>query len=184
MGMGAAGLSAGFSGGMPPLQQLQAHLLRNGPLAGSLPGSPFLHHAGLYNSPFSAHQSLYMPSLQHSLNIKQEVSKNCQNFQEKIGIFKISKKILMFPFQQGESCPKSSPGVGAVSSTMEVDEHRIPSRKIKIRREPATTTSGANGDDRGEADGMKDEPDFYETNCHWTNCSMEFCTQEELVSVR
>ncbi|XP_021960212.2 transcriptional activator GLI3 isoform X1 [Folsomia candida] len=152
LGMGA-GLSGGFGGGMPPLQQLQAHLLRSGPLAGSLPGSPFLHHAGLYNSPFSAHQSLYMPSLQHSLNIKQE----------------------------GESCPKSSPGVGAVSSTMEVDEHRVNTRRIKVRREPATTTSGTNGDDRGEGD--KDEPgDFYETNCHWTNCCMEFGTQEELVT--
>ncbi len=84
--LGMAGLSAGFSGGMPPLQQLQAHLLRSGPLVGSLPGSPFLHYAGLYNSPFSAHQSLYMPSLQHSLNIKQEVNTH-QNFIQKFNYF-------------------------------------------------------------------------------------------------
>ncbi|ESO04853.1 hypothetical protein HELRODRAFT_111329 [Helobdella robusta] len=25
------------------------------------------------------------------------------------------------------------------------------------------------------------EPDFYETNCHWTGCSMQFDTQEQLV---
>jgi len=71
----AFGMAHGMSMGspMPPLQQLQAHLLRSGPLAGSLPGSPFLHHSGLYNSPFSTHQSLYMPTLHHSMNIKQEV---------------------------------------------------------------------------------------------------------------
>jgi len=71
----SAGLPPGFTtAGMPPLQQLQAHLLRSGPLAGSLPGSPFLHHTGLlHGSPFSAHQSLYMPNIHHSLNMKQEV---------------------------------------------------------------------------------------------------------------
>jgi hypothetical protein len=60
---------------MPPLQQLQAHILRNGPMGSSLPGSPFLHHTGfLHGSPFAAHQSLYMPPHLHSLNLgKQDV---------------------------------------------------------------------------------------------------------------
>ncbi|ODM91514.1 Transcriptional activator, partial [Orchesella cincta] len=149
----SAGLPPGFAtAGMPPLQQLQAHLLRSGPLAGSLPGSPFLHHTGLlHGSPFSTHQSLYMPNLHHSLNIKQE----------------------------GEMTPKASPGVGAVSSTMEVDETGI-TRKHKVRKEPATS-SGTNGDEKCDID-IKDEPaDFVETNCHWKDCGLEFCTQEELV---
>jgi transcriptional activator cubitus interruptus len=71
---------------------------------------------------------------------------------------------------------------------MDVDEHSSSghhhhghhqSRKSKVRREPATTTTcHANGDDKGD----KDEPDdFIETNCHWAGCSLEFCTQEELV---
>jgi len=84
--------------------------------------------------------------------------------------------------------PKSSPGVGAVSSTMEVDEASPSSGRkgSRIRREPATTTSGANGDDRsGDCDGIKDEPaDFIETNCHWTDCGIEFISQNELVRVR
>jgi len=92
---------------------------------------------------------------------------------------------------QGESTPKASPGVGAVSSTMDVDEpspsghhhgHHH-SRKTKVRREPATTTCVMNGEDRGDK-GFKDEPDFIETNCHWVGCSLEFCTQGELVKVR
>ncbi|CAL8109238.1 unnamed protein product [Orchesella dallaii] len=149
----SAGMPPGFAtAGMPPLQQLQAHLLRSGPLAGSLPGSPFLHHTGLlHGSPFSTHQSLYMPNIHHSLNIKQE----------------------------GEMTPKASPGVGAVSSTMEVDETGI-SRKHKVRKEPATS-SGTNGEEKCDID-IKDEPaDFVETNCHWKDCGLEFCTQEELV---
>lgn len=155
----SAGLPPGFgTAGMPPLQQLQAHLLRSGPLAGSLPGSPFLHNAGLFHgSPFSAHQSLYMPNLHHSLNIKQE----------------------------GEMTPKASPGVGAVSSTMEVDEvgMGMGSRKQKVRKEPATS-SGTNGDDKCDIDNLKDEPaDFVETNCHWKDCGLEFCSQDELVKV-
>lgn len=28
------------------------------------------------------------------------------------------------------------------------------------------------------------EPDFFETNCHWENCTQEFDTQDELVKVR
>lgn len=28
------------------------------------------------------------------------------------------------------------------------------------------------------------EPDFYETQCHWKGCTLEFDTQEELVRVR
>lgn len=155
----SAGLPPGFAtAGMPPLQQLQAHLLRSGPLAGSLPTSPFLHHTGLlHGSPFSAHQSLYMPNIHHSLNIKQE----------------------------GEMTPKASPGVGAVSSTMDVDEAGIISRKHKVRKEPATTTSGTNGEEKCDIDNIKDEPaDFVETNCHWTDCGLEFCTQEELVKVQ
>ncbi|CAG7835137.1 unnamed protein product [Allacma fusca] len=153
----SAGLSPGFGGPMPPLQQLQAHLLRNGPLAGSLPSSPFLHHSGLlHGSPFSTHQSLYMPSFQHSLSLgKQDM--------------------------RGEVTPKASPGVGAVSSTMEVDECAN-GRKSRVKREPATTTSGLNHDDRGDSDPMKDEPgDFIETNCHWADCGVEFSTQDELV---
>lgn len=27
------------------------------------------------------------------------------------------------------------------------------------------------------------EPDFYETNCHWKDCSQQYETQEELVKV-
>ena len=83
--------------------------------------------------------------------------------------------------------PKASPGVGAVSSTMEVDESSPSSgRKPRVRREAATTTSGTNGDDRsGECDGIKDEPaDFIETNCHWTDCGIEFISQSELVKVK
>jgi len=77
--------------------------------------------------------------------------------------------------------PKASPGVGAVSSTMEVDETGI-TRKQKVRKEPATS-SGTNGEEKCDID-IKDEPaDFVETNCHWTDCGLEFCTQEELVKV-
>jgi hypothetical protein len=80
----APGMSGGLGGHMAPLQQLQAHLLRSGPLAGSLPGSPFLHPSGLYNSPFSTHQSLYMPSLHHSMNMnKQEVRVSTKLFKIK-----------------------------------------------------------------------------------------------------
>ena len=31
---------------------------------------------------------------------------------------------------------------------------------------------------------MKEEPDFIETNCHWSGCSREFETQDQLVKVR
>ena len=92
---------------------------------------------------------------------------------------------------QGETTPKASPGVGAVSSTMDVDESPLHchggSRKPRIRREPATTTSGAACDDHRSrmCDGLKeDAADFYETNCHWTGCGLEFGTQDELVKVR
>ena len=30
---------------------------------------------------------------------------------------------------------------------------------------------------------IKDEPDFVETHCHWTNCDREFDTQDQLVKV-
>jgi len=70
-GIGSAfnpGMSPSLGGGMPPLQQLQAHLLRSGSLGGSLPGSPFLHHPSLlHGSPFPPHQSLYMPNLHSSM---------------------------------------------------------------------------------------------------------------------
>lgn len=33
-------------------------------------------------------------------------------------------------------------------------------------------------------DGREEPPDFVETNCHWSNCTMEFPTQEELVKVK
>ena len=82
--------------------------------------------------------------------------------------------------------PKSSPGVGAVSSTMEVDEASPSSgRKGRSRREPVSTTCGMNGDARSpDCDGIKDEPaDFIETNCHWTDCGIEFISQHELVKV-
>lgn len=84
-----AGLSAGFGGGMAPLQQqLQAlHQLRNqASLAGSLPTSnPFLSHSGLmHGSPFGTHQSLYMPSLGHSLNLgKQDIRVSSERSKER-----------------------------------------------------------------------------------------------------
>ena len=31
--------------------------------------------------------------------------------------------------------------------------------------------------------GMKEEPDFVETQCHWRGCGMEFHTQDLLVKV-
>ena len=34
--------------------------------------------------------------------------------------------------------------------------------------------------DRAPVEG---EPDFYETNCHWRECNIEFDTQDELVRV-
>ena len=81
--------------------------------------------------------------------------------------------------------PKASPGVGAVSSTMDVEECGNVSRKPRVKREPATTTSGLNHHhDNHDSDPMKDEPgDFIETNCHWTDCGIEFSTQDELVKV-
>lgn len=74
-----AGLSGGF-GHIPPLQQLQAHLMRNNPLSGSLPNSPFLAPSFLHNSPFAGHHGIYMtPHHLHSLNIKQEVKHQSTN---------------------------------------------------------------------------------------------------------
>ena len=31
--------------------------------------------------------------------------------------------------------------------------------------------------------GEKDEPDFIETHCHWTDCDREFHSQDQLVKV-
>ena len=74
-----------------------------------------------------------------------------------------------------------------MSSTMDVDESESPNggnhlsmrKSSKIRREPASTTCGTNGDpdDKEEAD------DFFETKCKWTDCGVEFKTQDVLVDV-
>lgn len=84
--------------------------------------------------------------------------------------------------------PKASPGVGAVSSTMEVDESPQShcGRKPRVRREAATTTM-VNGDRdlriNRFCDGKEEQPEVYETNCHWEGCGIEFITQDELVKV-
>jgi len=211
------GLSAGFGSHMPPLQQLQAHLLRSNPLGASLPNSPFLPGAGfLHTSPFAAHHGLYMtPHHLHSLNIKQEVSysyfcpidlilnsihremtrevKSCPHYFTIVGLCEECWERMMdsFPCFQGHVTPKGSPGVGAVSSTMEVDESPPgPGRKPRVRREPATTTTTTSSHRNGhhhhpDCDGIKeDEPeDFIETHCNWRDCGIEFLTQSELVKV-
>lgn len=59
-----------------------------------------------------------------------------------------------------------------------------------IKREPAFchNATGTNVTGAGMGDGivdttdLKDEPgDFIETNCHWSDCGLEFITQEKLV---
>ncbi|KAG8201198.1 hypothetical protein JTE90_028850 [Oedothorax gibbosus] len=42
-------------------------------------------------------------------------------------------------------------------------------------------TEGTNEEDRDGTGEPKDEPDFIETNCHWTDCGREFLTQDDLV---
>ena len=34
-----------------------------------------------------------------------------------------------------------------------------------------------------DAIGIKDEPDFVETHCHWAGCDRDLHTQEQLVKV-
>lgn len=43
--------------------------------------------------------------------------------------------------------------------------------------------SGEKSDDLGGAN-IKEEPDFFETHCHWVGCDREFGTQDALVKVR
>nr|CAD7258275.1 unnamed protein product [Timema shepardi] len=94
-----------------------------------------------------------------------------------------------------DSCKKLDSPVS--SSVAEADTSAPSSghRKVRIKREPATTTTSAapslvgadnsskcspGGADSG--DPLKDEPgDFIETNCHWRECGVEFQTQDELV---
>nr|CAD7423769.1 unnamed protein product [Timema monikensis] len=94
-----------------------------------------------------------------------------------------------------DSCKKLDSPVS--SSVAEADTSAPSSghRKVRIKREPATTTTSAapslvgadnsskcspGGADSG--DPLKDEPgDFIETNCHWRECGVEFSTQDELV---
>merc|ERR1712106_984304 len=65
------------------------------------------------------------------------------------------------------SKPESSSNV--VSSTMDDDD------KSGIKLEAGATSARDCGEDG------KEEPDFIETHCHWTDCDKEYGTQDDLV---
>ena len=78
-------------------------------------------------------------------------------------------------------------GVGLVSSTVDhTDPHRT-----RIKREDPDSPGSNEG--RGHVGdfmtydpsrvAVEGEADFVETNCHWTDCNVQFDTQDELVRV-
>ena len=76
---------------------------------------------------------------------------------------------LSAPHETGHSGRETASNV--VSSTVGDQDVRSALNKAKLKRED-------NAEDNNDE---HNEPDFIETNCHWTDCSQEFTTQEELV---
>ncbi|XP_014679086.1 PREDICTED: zinc finger protein GLI2-like, partial [Priapulus caudatus] len=122
----------------------------------SLQGSPFLSHGSMLG-----HQVAGIPR------------------PPSLGMSELRHSSSQHPSVQPLGASKAQSQLTKDSSSGELFQvKREPSSKSESRDDSSQKPSPASGVDPSP----KNEPDdFYETNCHWTGCSHEFNTQEELV---
>jgi len=140
------------------LQQLQSHIMRSAELR----SSPFLspQNSLLHSSPaLHSAQTGYFPIFGTSGSPFTPVTNTKENREQNN--------------TSTNTVPKPDSTSNVVSSTMMDDDE-----KTGIKMETGAPTGRGGGDCDGDG---KEEPDFIETHCHWTDCDKEFGNQDDLV---